>query len=84
MTLSARPKTRVSLLALGEQARVTLRGFAYQLTEGEIHTDVCLGLGNRIATRLPTIAVHAGAVAVFVADGSETFAGEAYWTGDLP
>ena len=35
-TLSARPKTRVSLLALGDRARVTLRGFDYQLTEGEI------------------------------------------------
>ena len=84
VTLSARPKTRVSLLALEDQARVTLRGFAYELSEGEIRADTCLGLGNSIAARLPTVAVHAGAAAVFVADGGETFAGESYWAGDVP
>lgn len=74
-TLDAAPATRVSLVALGGDALVTLEGFAYPLSRQVLPGDSCLGLGNAVAAGQPRVAVHEGAVAVLVASGTESFGG---------
>lgn len=70
--LDAGPGTRVSLVPLEGDASVSLEGVAYPLDRGLLPADACLGLGNAVAGRA-RVTVHAGAVAVFVHDGEETF-----------
>ena len=71
--LDAVPPTRVSLVALGGDAQVTLEGFDYPLVRQTLPWDTCLGLGNAVALPLPSIVVHEGTVAVLVASGEEAF-----------
>ena len=71
--LDSAPLTRVSLVALGGDALVTLEGFAYPLARQTLPADTCLGLGNTIAGPLPRVVVHEGAIAVLVASGAEAF-----------
>ena len=70
--LDAPPGTRVSVVPLEGDARVTLEGLAYRLDRGLLPADACLGLGNEVrgAAR---ITVHEGVVGLFVFDGAETF-----------
>jgi len=72
VSLDAQPGTRVSLVPLEGDARVTLAGVAYPLAAGRLPGDTCLGLGNAVADRA-RVTVHDGVVAVFVHDGEETF-----------
>ncbi len=71
--LDARPKTRVSLVPLGGDAVVTLRGLEYPLVREVLPGDTCLGLGNAIAAAGASVRVHRGSVAVLVGSGDETF-----------
>lgn len=70
--LDAKPATRVSLVPLGGDAVVTLRGLAYPLRRERLPGDACLGLGNSVIAEA-SVVVHEGAVAVLVACGGETF-----------
>jgi hypothetical protein len=45
---------------------------AYPLEEGLVQSDTCLGLGNQVTGR-GRVAVHTGAVGLFVFDGEERF-----------
>jgi len=68
--------TRVSVVSLGLDARLTLRGFDYEVTRGLVPGDACLGLGNAVrAGDGARITVHEGAVAVLVEAGDEAFGG---------
>jgi thiamine pyrophosphokinase len=71
--LDAEPPTRVSLVALGGDAQVTLEGLDYPLVRQALPWDACLGLGNAVASSLPGLVVHEGTVAVLVASGEEAF-----------
>lgn len=71
--LDAAPPTRVSLVALGGDALVTLEGLDYPLMRQTLPWDTCLGLGNAVTSSLPSVVVHKGAVAVLVASGEEAF-----------
>ncbi len=79
--LRASTGTRVSVVPLGGDAVVTLRGLAYPLTRGTLPAQACLGLGNAVVAGddegapagAAHIAVHEGAVAVLVESGAETF-----------
>ena len=73
--LDAEPPTRVSLVALGGDALVTLEGLDYPLVRQTLPWDACVGLGNAVAVSLPRVVVHEGTVAVLVAWGEETFGG---------
>ena len=79
--LDAAPRTRVSVVPLGGDAVVTLSGFDYTLARGVLPADSCLGLGNFVADAGDGagdgtgIVVHAGAVAVLVESGGESFGG---------
>jgi thiamine pyrophosphokinase len=75
--LDSRPGTRVSLVALGAGAVVTLEGLDYSLVHEALPSDGCLGLGNAIAGPTPSVRLHKGAVALLVASGRETFGGGA-------
>ncbi len=72
-TLDSPPPTKVSLVALGGDALVTLEGLEYPLVRETLPGDTCLGLGNSVASEPPTVLVHEGAVAVLVASGEESF-----------
>lgn len=71
--LDSAPLTRVSLVALGGDALVTLEGLEYPLVRETLPWDTCLGLGNAIAASPSAVLVHEGTVAVLVASGEETF-----------
>jgi len=73
--LDAPPRTRVSLVALGGDARVTLEGLEYPLARQILPCDTCLGLGNAVALAPSRVVVHEGTVAVLVASGEEAFGG---------
>lgn len=74
--LDAPPGTRVSLVPLGDDAVVTLAGFAYPLARGTLPAAACLGLGNSVEEPgAAAVALHHGVVAVLVESGGETFGG---------
>ena len=58
--------TRVSLLALSDEASVSLRGFDYPLDHGTIAAAGCLGIGNAVAVSPAMVTLHAGELAVIV------------------
>lgn len=66
LALSAIAGTRVSVIALSEQAVVTLTGLDYPLTRGVLRAAQCLGLGNAVSRPPAGVELHAGEVAVFV------------------
>ena len=73
--LAAAAGTRVSLVPVGGDAVVTLRGLEYPLERGRLPHDACLGLGNAVAAGGgATVTVHDGAVVALVAGGDEEFA----------
>ena len=73
-TLAAPAGTRVSLVPLGADARVTLSGLEYPLHAGVLPADACLGLGNHVAgPGAGRIVLHDGIVAVLVEWGEEAF-----------
>jgi hypothetical protein len=66
---------RFSLLALTSRARVTLRGFDYELEAGRVLAVTCLGLGNQVVADEPLVRMHAGQALLLVAgDGSQVAA----------
>lgn len=70
VTLDAPAGTRVSLVPMAGEARVTLAGLDYPLDHGVLPADACLGIGNHVAgSGAASIFVHDGAVAVFVEHG---------------
>ena len=73
--LDAEPPTRVSLVALGGDALVTLEGLDYPLVRQTLPWDSCVGLGNAVAVSSSRVVVHEGTVAALVASGEETFGG---------
>jgi thiamine pyrophosphokinase len=72
--LDAPAGTRVSIVPLQGDARVSLEGFDYLLNRGVLPQDACLGLGNAVAAAA-RILVHEGVVAALVEDGDEAFGG---------
>jgi thiamine pyrophosphokinase len=81
-TLDAVAGTRVSVVALGDDAVLTLRGLDYSLTRGVLPTDACLGLGNTVADDGEArIVVHEGVVVVLVESGDEAFGGTSLTPG---
>jgi len=72
--LDAPAGTRVSIVPLQGDARVTLKGFDYPLRCGVLPQDACLGLGNAVVAAA-RILVHEGVVAALVEDGDEAFGG---------
>ena len=72
--LDAPAGTRVSIVPLQGDARVTLQGFDYPLRRGVLPQDTCLGLGNAVVAAA-RILVHEGVVAALVEDGDEAFGG---------
>jgi thiamine pyrophosphokinase len=73
-TLGAPSGTRVSVVALGGDAILTLSGFDYPLARGRLPAQECLGLGNYVAASgAARITVYEGAVAVLVERGDEGF-----------
>ncbi len=72
-SLDSAAPTRVSLVALGGDAVVTLKGLEYPLVRARLPWDTCLGLGNEVASARPMVTVHEGTVAVLVASGDEAF-----------
>jgi thiamine pyrophosphokinase len=74
--LDAPAGTRVSLVPLGTDAVVSLRGFAYPLSRGRLPADACLGLGNSVTeSGRSAVTLHQGVVAVLVEHGGESFGG---------
>jgi thiamine pyrophosphokinase len=73
VALDAVPRTRVSVVPLGDGAVVTLTGFDYPLDRGILPADACLGLGNYVAAEHAVVSLHEGAVAVLVESGRESF-----------
>jgi thiamine pyrophosphokinase len=77
VSLDAAAGTRVSVAPLGGDATVTLEGLDYPLAAGTLPADACLGLGNAVgADGAARIEVQRGTVALLVAGGAETFAGD--------
>ena len=75
VTLGAAAGVRVSLVATGDTATVSLAGLEYPLVRGTLPADTCLGLGNHVtAGGRARIRVHAGSVTALVGWGDETFA----------
>lgn len=71
--LAAPTGVRVSVVPLGGDATVTLRGFDYPLERGVLPADACLGIGNMVAGTGPAVVdAHAGTVAVLV-EADEAF-----------
>jgi thiamine pyrophosphokinase len=71
--LAAPAGVRVSVVPLGGEATVTLRGLDYPLDRGVLPADACLGIGNTVsATGAAVVEVHAGTVAVLV-EADEAF-----------
>jgi thiamine pyrophosphokinase len=71
MTLRMARGRRFSLQALTAEARVSLEGFDYPLSDHPVRADTCLGLGNRVVADEPRVRVHAGHALVMVSgDGS--------------
>ena len=66
LAVTAPAGTRVSLLALSDEAVVSLRGFDYPLDHGTIAAAGCLGIGNAVAVSPATVTLHAGELAVIV------------------
>jgi len=65
--LAAPAGVRVSVVPLGGDATVTLRGLDYALDRGVLPVDACLGIGNMVsAAGEAAVDVHAGTVAVLV------------------
>jgi thiamine pyrophosphokinase len=65
--LAAPAGVRVSVVPLGGDATVTLRGLDYPLDRGVLPADACLGIGNTVARAgAAMIDAHAGVVAVLV------------------
>jgi thiamine pyrophosphokinase len=74
VVLAAPTGVRVSLVASGLSATVTLEGLDYPLDRGTLPNDTCLGLGNRVkAGGEARIVVHEGAVVALVEWGDEPF-----------
>lgn len=72
--LDAPAGTRVSIVPLQGDARVSLEGLDYALDREVLPSDACLGLGNAVVAAA-RILVHEGVVAVLVEDGEEAFGG---------
>ena len=73
--LAAASGVRVSLVPLGADSTVTLRGLDYPLERGVLPADACLGIGNHVATDgAALITVHLGVVAAAVEADDEIFA----------
>ncbi len=71
--LAAPAGVRVSVVPVGGDATVTLRGLDYPLDRGVLPADACLGIGNHVGAKgSAEIDVHAGAVAVLV-EADEAF-----------
>lgn len=66
LAIPAPAQTRVSVVALSEEAIVTLSGLDYPLVRGVLHSDGCLGLGNAVTQPPAGVELHAGEVAVLV------------------
>lgn len=67
VALGAAAGTRVSLVPVGSEARVSLVGLDYTLDHGLLPGDACLGLGNHVSVGgSAAITVHEGVVAVLV------------------
>ena len=64
LAVPAEAGTRVSLLALSDEAVVSLRGFDYPLDHGTIAAAGCLGIGNAVAASPAAVTLHAGELAV--------------------
>jgi len=66
--------TRVSLVPMAGDARVTLSGLDYPLDHGVLPADACLGLGNHAAgSGAVRIVLHDGITAVLVECGDVAF-----------
>jgi len=71
--LAAPAGVRVSVVPLGADATVTLRGLDYPLERGVLPADACLGIGNMVsAPGEAVVEAHSGAVAVLV-EADEAF-----------
>jgi len=57
---------RVSLLAVGDGAVISLGGFDYELERGRLEGGACLGLGNTARGPRQSVGAHEGAVLVLV------------------
>ena len=69
VTLDAAEGTRVSLVPLAGDARVSLRGLEYPLEHGLLPGAACLGLGNHVSSPPATIELHTGVVALLLSTG---------------
>ncbi len=72
VALDAPSGTRVSLMPVGGDAVVSLRGFAYPLVNGALRLGVCLGVGNTVVEDA-AVSIAEGAVVVMVSWGHERF-----------
>jgi thiamine pyrophosphokinase len=72
--LAAAAGVRVSLVPLGGDATVTLKGLDYPLERGVLPADACLGIGNHVAADGEgSVVVHEGVVAALVEADGEGF-----------
>jgi thiamine pyrophosphokinase len=71
--LTAPAGARVSVVPLGGDGTVTLRGLDYPLERGVLPADACLGIGNTVSVAGGAVVrAHAGVVAVIV-EAEEAF-----------
>ena len=73
LNVSATPGTRASVFSFGESKGVTLRGFDYELEDAALGFDYALGVSNEIVSKIATVTVKDGALAVFVYEKSGNF-----------
>ena len=66
LAVPAPAQTRVSVVALSDEAIVTLTGLDYPLVRGLLRSDGCLGLGNAVIDSPAAVELHGGEVAVLV------------------
>lgn len=74
LSLDAPAGARFSVIALSDEAVVTLSGCDYPLARGVVSAAGCLGLGNAVARPPAGVELHAGEVAVLTfADRTEVW-----------
>jgi thiamine pyrophosphokinase len=66
MALTAPVGARFSVIALSDEAVVSLAGGDYPLERGVVSAAGCLGIGNVVARRPASVELHAGEIAVLV------------------